>query len=154
MIANFALCRRPSPRDRPTDESERKGSVSQGLVLIADDDPEFISELTKILIDRGYLVLGAKDGQAAADLMNKHQLPFSLAIIDVFMPMIGGFELIRRLAEDKSNLKIIAVSNGRQKVLDAAISLGADAGVKKPQPGTPLDAGQWLNEVFLQIGVP
>ena len=128
--------------------------MSQGLVLIADDDPEFISELTKILVDRGYLVLGAKDGQAAADLLNKHPLPFSLAIIDVFMPMIGGFELIRRLAQDKTNLKIIAVSSGRQKVLDAAISLGADARVKKPESGTPLDARQWLDEVFLQIGLP
>jgi len=127
--------------------------VSQGLVLIADDDPGFISELTKILVDRGYLVVGAKDGQAAADLLNKHQLPFSLAIIDVFMPMIGGFELIRRLAEDKTNLKIIAVSGGRQKVLDAAMLLGADAGIKKPPPNTPLDAKQWLDEVFQQIGL-
>jgi len=108
--------------------------VSQGLVLIADDDPSFIAELTKILVERGYLVLGAKDGQAAADLLNKHQLRFSLAIIDVFMPVIGGFELIRRLAENRVNLKIIAVSEGRQKVLDAAILLGADAGIKNRRP--------------------
>jgi len=128
--------------------------VSKGLVLVADDDPEFVAELTKILIDRGYLVLGAKDGQAAADLLNKHKLQFSLAIVDVFMPTLGGFELIRRLAENKGKLKIIAVSQGRQKVLDAAIALGADAGVKKPEAGTPLDAGQWLNAVFLQIGLP
>ncbi len=39
--------------------------MGQGLVLIADDDPDFISELTKILVDRGYLVLGAKDGQCS-----------------------------------------------------------------------------------------
>lgn len=128
--------------------------MKQGLVLIADDDPEFIAELTHILIDRGYLVLGAKDGQAAADLLNQHKLQFSLAIVDVFMPTLGGFELIRRLAENKGKLKIIAVSRGRQKVLDAAISLGADAGVKKPESGTPLDARQWLNEVLLQIGLP
>jgi CheY-like chemotaxis protein len=127
--------------------------VSQGLVLIADDDPSFIAELTKILVERGYLVLGAKDGQAAADLLNKHQLRFSLAIIDVFMPVIGGFELIRRLAENRVNLKIIAVSEGRQKVLDAAILLGADAGIKKPLANVPLDAKQWLDEVFRQIGL-
>lgn len=127
--------------------------MSQGLVLIADDDPSFIAELTKILVERGYLVLGAKDGQAAADLLNKHQLRFSLAIIDVFMPVIGGFELIRRLAENRVNLKIIAVSEGRQKVLDAAILLGADAGIKKPPANVPLDAKQWLDEVFRQIGL-
>jgi CheY-like chemotaxis protein len=126
--------------------------VSQGLVLIADDDPEFISELTKILVGRGYLVLGAKDGRAAAELLNKHRLEISLAIIDVFMPLVSGMDLIETLLPNKGKLKIIAVSEGRQKVLDAAMALGADAGIKKPPPHTPLDAKKWLDEVILQIG--
>jgi CheY-like chemotaxis protein len=128
--------------------------MSQGLVLIADDDPEFIAHLTRILVERGYLVLGAKDGKAAMDLLNSHRLDISLAIIDVFMPLVSGFELIRRLTEDRTSLKIIAMSEGRQKVLDAALLLGADAAVKKPPKGTPMEAAQWLNEVFLQIGLP
>jgi two-component system OmpR family response regulator len=128
--------------------------MSQGLVLIADDDPEFISHLTKILVERGYLILGARDGKAAMDLLNNHRLEISLAIIDVFMPLVSGFELIRRLTEDRTSLKIIAMSEGRQKVLDAAILLGADAAVKKPPKGIPMEAAQWLNEVFLQIGLP
>jgi CheY-like chemotaxis protein len=127
---------------------------SQGLVLIVDDDPVFISQLTNILVERGYLVLGAKDGKAALGLLNQHELNFSLAIIDVFLPMASGFELIAKLSVNKRNLKIIAVSIGRQKVLETAISLGADAGVAKSPGGTPLDARQWLTEVFLQIGLP
>jgi CheY-like chemotaxis protein len=123
-------------------------------VLIVDDDPVFISGLTSILVERGYLVLGAKDGQAALGLLNQHELNFSLAIIDVFLPMSSGFELIAKLSANKGDLKIIAVSVGRQKVLDTAISLGADAGVAKAEVGTPLDARQWLAEVFLQIGLP
>ena len=63
---------------------------SQGLVLIVDDDPVFISRLTNILVERGYLVLGAKDGKAALDLLNQHELNFSLAIVDVFLPMSSG----------------------------------------------------------------
>jgi hypothetical protein len=51
-------------------------------------------------------------------------------------------------------MKIIAVSAGRQKVLDKAMSLGADAGVKKPVSGERLHAAEWLNAVFLQIGPP
>ena len=100
---------------------------SQGLVLIVDDDPVFISQLTQILIERGYLVLGARDALSALDLLNQHEFNFSLAIIDVFMPMGGGFELITKLAANKPKLKIIAVSVGRQKVRDNAIALGADA---------------------------
>jgi len=127
---------------------------SQGLVLIVDDDPVFISRLTSILVERGYLVLGAKGGKAALDLLHQHELNFSLAIVDVFLPMSSGFELIKQLSANKGNLKIIAVSIGRQKVLDTAISLGADAGMAKSGTGTPLDARQWLSEVFLQIGLP
>jgi CheY-like chemotaxis protein len=133
------------------DSSQRP---TQGLVLIVDDDPVFISQLTNILVERGYLVLGAKDGSAALRLLDQHEFNFSLAIIDVFLPMSNGFDLISKLSANKQNLKIIAVSSGRQKVLDTAISLGADAAVAKTQTGTPLDARQWLNEVFLQIGLP
>jgi len=127
--------------------------AGRGFVLIADDDANFVSELTDILVDRGYLVLGAKDGQAARDLLNKHRQDILLVIVDVFMPLIGGMEFITMLSSNKGNLKIIAVSMGRQKVLDMAVSLGADAGVKKPPENTPLDAKQWLDEVFLQIGL-
>ncbi len=135
-------------------EPEPSELPNQGLVLIVDDDPAFISQLTNILVERGYLVLGAKDGQAALGLLNQHELNFSLAIIDVFLPMASGFELISKLSANKGKLKIIAVSIGRQTVLDTAISLGADAGVAKSKGGTPLDARQWLTEVFLQIGLP
>jgi hypothetical protein len=62
--------------------------------------------------------------------------------------------LIAKLSANKGNLRIIAVSIGRQTVLDKAISLGADAGVAKLPAGTPLDGRQWLTEVFLQIGLP
>jgi len=130
------------------------GESSQGLVLIVDDDAGFISQLTSILVERGYLVLGAKDGKAALYLLKQHELNFSLAIIDVFLPMSSGFELITTLSANKGNLKIIAVSGGRHTVLDTAISLGADAGMAKAQAGTPLDARKWLAEVFLQIGRP
>ena len=128
--------------------------MSQGLVLIVDDDPLFISQLTNILIERGYLVLGAKDARAALDLLNQREFHFSLAIIDIFMPMGGGFELITKLSANQAGLKIIAVSMGRQTVFDKAISLGANAGVKKPAVGSPLDARQWITEVFSQIGMP
>jgi len=68
--------------------------------------------------------------------------------------MSSGFELIKKLSANKVNLKIIAVSIGRQKILDTAISLGADAGVAKSDAASPLDARQWLAEVFLQMGLP
>ncbi len=125
----------------------------QRFVLIADDDPAFLSELTNILADRGYLVLGAKDGRAAQDLLDKHGPEIALAIIDVFMPLVSGMDLIRALTTSKAGPKIIAVSAAREKVLDAAISLGADAGVRKPPANTPLEAKQWLDAVFLQIGL-
>ena len=72
--------------------------------MIVDDDPAFISQLTNILVERGYLVLGAKDGKAALDLLNQREFDFSLAIIDIFMPMGGGFELIAELSANKANM--------------------------------------------------
>ena len=116
--------------------------MSHSLVLIADDDPDFIAELTKILVDRGYLVLGARDGRAATELLTRHRLP-----------LVSGMDLIKMLASNKGSLKIIAVSAGREKILFEAMSIGADAGIKKPPQNTRLDAKLWLDEVFLQRGL-
>ena len=65
-------------------ESKWSASGPRDSCWIVDDDPIFISQLTTILLERGYLVLGAADGEAALDLLNQHELNFTLAIVDVF----------------------------------------------------------------------
>ena len=129
-------------------------AASKEIVLIIDDDADFVAQLAQILSDNGYLVLSALDGKAAVTLVEQHRQDISLVIVDLFLPNINGFEFIGLLTRNKLNLKIIATSAARQKVLDTAFAVGADATVKKPESGALLDVQQWLDAVFLEIGVP
>src|SRR5437763_9622524 len=65
------------------------------LILITDDDPDLLFTLGAQLEADGYRVLSATNGQAALHLAER-TLPH-LAVIDLVMPMMDGFDLARRL---------------------------------------------------------
>jgi DNA-binding response OmpR family regulator len=62
-----------------------------GKILIADDEVKYIELLREILIDEGFDVLAACDGEKAYDLFNENQ-DISLIILDKMMPKLNGFE--------------------------------------------------------------
>ncbi len=65
------------------------------LVLLADDDPTVEQVVKKVLEDEGMDVISFRDGASA--LMAVPGLDFSLAIIDMEMPSMGGFELVQHM---------------------------------------------------------
>lgn len=65
------------------------------VVLVADDDPDILALVRFRLEREGYEVLAAADGQSALDLALE-RTP-DLAVLDVMMPRLDGYELTRRL---------------------------------------------------------
>ncbi|HET9213608.1 MAG TPA: response regulator [Gaiellaceae bacterium] len=65
------------------------------VVLVADDDPDILTLMRFRLEREGYEVLAAADGQSALDLAL--QRTPDLAVLDVMMPRLDGYELTRRL---------------------------------------------------------
>lgn len=64
--------------------------------------------------------------------VNKHK--YDLVILDIFMPGISGFDILKRLQETKSDLSIIIYSQATQKdTVVQALSLGAKRYLVKPQ---------------------
>lgn len=74
---------------------ERDGSVR---ILIIDDDPRAIRLLSNALESEGYDVLKAYGGQEGIDLAVA-EAP-ALIILDLAMPEVDGFQVVKRLAED------------------------------------------------------
>ena len=75
---------------------ERDGSVR---ILIIDDDPRAIRLLSTALESEGYDVLKAYGGQEGIDLAVA-EAP-ALIILDLAMPEVDGFQVVKRLAEDQ-----------------------------------------------------
>jgi DNA-binding response OmpR family regulator len=109
------------------------GDRPQPVVLAADDD-EDILELVAFRLERsGYTVLRATDGEEALRLALEAKP--DLAVLDVMMPKLDGFELTRRLrAEDATSRMPIILLTARSQDADvqAGFDAGADDYLRKP----------------------
>ena len=103
------------------------------VVLVADDDDD-IRDLVAFRLDRaGYEVLRAGDGQQALDLAREHRP--DLAVLDVMMPKLTGYDVTRELRADAATSRIpVILLTARVQEADVArgFEAGADDYVKKP----------------------
>jgi DNA-binding response OmpR family regulator len=103
------------------------------LVLVADDDEDILELVQHRLVRAGYGVVTASDGQGALDRAREH-VP-SLAVLDVMMPRMDGYEVTRQMREDPATAAIPVILL-TARVQEADIARGFDAGaddyVKKP----------------------
>jgi DNA-binding response OmpR family regulator len=110
----------------------------QPLLLLVDDDPDILRSLGIHLRADGYRVQSACGGAEALQALHR-ELP-SLAIVDLMMPVMDGFETSRRIKRqaDIPILILTAVDTNDAKV--RAIELYADDYVTKPFSYTELAA--------------
>jgi DNA-binding response OmpR family regulator len=111
--------------------SEHSQAVGQPRVLVVEDDQSLREVITEALLEDGYLVDAANNGQAGLDLA-RHAPP-DLVILDLMMPRMDGeqFCLAVRQIEPLASVPIIVVSAARS-VDDAGLRLGATASLRKP----------------------
>ena len=111
---------------------EPQGNV-RPVVLIADDDDDILQLLAFRLERAGYEIVQARNGKQALSLALE-LLP-ALAVLDVTMPELDGYEVTRELRanEATSSMPIILLT-ARAQTQDAArgLAVGADDYVKKP----------------------
>ncbi len=126
-----------------------------GTILIIDDDPAFLAATEQMLQNAGYRVLQAMDGNRAVSIFEQQRGEIDLAIIDLALPGINGFELIGALTRRPNSVKIIATSGVfDNNQLEMAAALGAHATIRKPQSAKNLPRTQWLKTVEQLIGAP
>jgi DNA-binding response OmpR family regulator len=111
--------------DRP--ERERP------VVLAADDDEDILELIVFRLERSGYTVLQARDGAQALELARTSKP--DLAVLDVMIPKIGGFELTRLLREDESTTRmpiILLTARTQEADVQRGFAVGADDYIRKP----------------------
>ena len=103
------------------------------LVLVADDDPDILSLVTLRLERDGYEVIGAPDGERAVE--EALERTPDLALIDVSMPKLDGYEVTERLRQhEPTSATPIILLTARVQDSDVArgVEAGADDYVRKP----------------------
>ena len=100
-------------------------------ILVADDDEAICDTVEDALHLAGYLTMRAKDGQMALDRVRSDRP--DLVILDVNMPKLDGFEVLRKMRSLSITTPAILLT-ARHEREDAVtgLKLGADDYVKKP----------------------
>lgn len=104
-------------------------------ILIVDDQPEIVELLSLYLEKENYRILEAFNGQEALEIINKEKL--DLMLVDLMMPNINGYQLIKRVRQELE-IPIIIISaknDDNDKIL--GLGLGADDFI--PKPFNPLE---------------
>jgi DNA-binding response OmpR family regulator len=107
--------------------------MSSPRILVADDEPALLRLLEFVLGRRGYIIQGVSSGNAALDIL-KVDCP-DLAILDVMMPGIDGYEVLTYIRETAhlSGLPVVMLTARAQlDDIQQGLSLGADAYLAKP----------------------
>ena len=77
-------------------------------ILIVEDSPNVRNLLKEILTHAGYSCYMAEDGEAALLLMDSRQI--DLAIVDIVMPKMDGYEFTRTLREGKCDMPVLMLT--------------------------------------------
>src|SRR5690606_25378351 len=99
-------------------------------ILVVDDDPDLLSVIEFALQQAGFLVVKASDGEAALRAFEREHP--DLALLDVNMPKLSGFELAQKLREHSSIPIMMLTVRGEENDVVRALSLGADDYLTKP----------------------
>jgi two-component system cell cycle response regulator DivK len=102
-------------------------------VLVAEDNPVNRELLRELLENRGYSVIEACNGQEALDMVQQGQP--DLLLLDIGMPVLDGFAVMRRLRENPklATLPVLAVTAyAMRDDRDKALNAGFDGYISKP----------------------
>ncbi len=104
--------------------------MSEGRVLVVDDDPQILRAVRTSLQGHSYEVFTAGNGETALDLLPDADV--DLIVLDLGLPGIGGHEVIRRVrAWSEVPIIVLSVLDGQHDKVDA-FEAGADDYVTKP----------------------
>ena len=93
-------------------------------ILIVDDDVELVTLLVDYLQLEGFAPVAAHNGTEALELLSRQE--FEIVVLDVMMPGMDGFEVCKKIREDK-NIPILMVSAKKDDIDKiSGIGLGAD----------------------------
>jgi DNA-binding response OmpR family regulator len=115
-------------------------STFLGRVLLIDDEPETVDLLQAILLDAGFDVVCALNGGDGLMLENLERP--DVVLLDLTMPGVSGFEVLRRMRSTRADVPVIIVSGQSDlNLARATLECGAANYIRKPfDPDHLIDA--------------
>lgn len=96
----------------PHDESGKNTETTGGseTILLVEDDPLVRAICVDILIDLGYTILEAEDGQDGLQVFDRYHGTIDLLLTDVVMPRMGGTKLAEKIRQRAPETRVLFMS--------------------------------------------
>lgn len=101
-------------------------------ILIVDDESRMRKLIKDFLIAKGYKILEAEDGEQALEIFEKNNNKIELIILDVMMPKLDGWSVLRQIRQVSKVPIIMLTARGEERDELFGFELGADEYISKP----------------------
>jgi len=109
-------------------------------LLVVEDEPDLLHTIATALREEGYAVDTAEDGEEG--LFKARECDYDAIVLDVMLPVMNGFEVVKKLRESKKTPVLMLTARGRINDRITGLDAGADDYLPKPFD---------LNELFARL---
>ena len=105
-------------------------------ILVVDDESRMRKLIKDFLVAKGYSILEAEDGEKALEVFEENKKKINLVILDVMMPKLDGWSVLRQIRQDSKVPIIMLTARGEEQDelfgFELGVELGVDEYISKP----------------------
>ena len=101
-------------------------------VLVVDDEARMRKLIKDFLIQKGFSVLEAEDGERAIDVFESNKNKIEIILLDVMMPKLDGWSVLRQIRQNSNVPIIMLTARGEEQDELFGFELGVDEYISKP----------------------
>lgn len=106
--------------------------MPNNCILIVDDELRIRKLLKDFLNAKGYSILEAEDGEQALEVFEENKNKISLILLDVMMPKLDGWSVLRQIRQESKVPIIMLTARGEEQDELFGFELGVDEYISKP----------------------
>ena len=106
--------------------------MTNNYILIVDDEQRMRKLIKDFLTANGYSTLEAEDGEKALETYSEYKNQISLILLDVMMPKLDGWSVLRQIRQESKVPIIMLTARGEEQDELFGFELGVDEYIAKP----------------------
>ena len=106
--------------------------MPSNCILVVDDEQRMRKLIKDFLKAKGYSILEAEDGEKALEIFEENKNKITLILLDVMMPKLDGWSVLRQIRQDSKVPIIMLTARGEEQDELFGFELGVDEYIAKP----------------------
>ena len=107
-------------------------NMLNNCILVVDDEQRMRKLIKDFLAAKGYSILEAEDGEKGLEVYEENKNKISLILLDVMMPKLDGWSVLRQIRQDSKVPIIMLTARGEEQDELFGFELGVDEYISKP----------------------